>query len=190
MRCSRRMTSFAIGSLVVFSACVAILLTTVAGLSQQQPPVERAYRIAGVYEVGRVVSLEVTPLEVRLPLSITERRISEEVPAEGYYLEILDRDAKTLLRMGIDDPSLVLMEYEDPNVPGRIVSKEIHPEKVEFSMLVPAPTGSRTFRFMKVAPDQRAIPAAKRLRYNLGTFILPATDSGRAVPTTDEEGAR
>jgi hypothetical protein len=171
-----------ITSFAVICVCLAILLTSVKVQAQQKPVLDRAYRITGVYENGRVVSLEVTPLEVRLPLTVKEREIGEAAPAEGYFLEMLDSEAKSLLRYQIEDPSFVLMEYEDPEQPGRIVSKEIHAEKVQFSILVPAPVGGHMLRFMKAAPDQEMVMAEKRLHTNLGTFILPATGSGPAVP--------
>ena len=130
------------------------------------------------------VSLEIVPLEeVRLPRSITERIIDEEVPAEGYLLEMLNSEAKTILRMRIYDPSYLRKELGDPVELSRIVSKELHPEMVNFSMVVPAPTGSQMLRFIKVAPDQKSVPVEKRLHDNLGEFILPTTGCGLAVPT-------
>jgi hypothetical protein len=166
-----------------------MLLTTAMAQAQQSNRLDRAYRISGTFENGRVVALEATPLQVRLPLTVTERLIREASPADGYFLEMLNGDEESLLRLRIDDPSFVLMEYEDPKEPGRIVSKEIHPDKVEFSLLIPAPPGSRTLKFMKVAPDQRALSADLRLSDDIGTFILPASGAGPAV-LADEGGVR
>ncbi len=169
----------------VLTVGLATLLTTVTLQAQQERPPDRAYRLSGTYENGRVVSLQATPLELRLPLTVTERVLGEAVPADGYLLEILDGDAKSLQRLRIDDPSFVLMEYVDSNEPGHIVSKQIHVDRVEFSILVPAPIESHMLRFMKVAPGQEATAAEKRQHDDIGSFILPATGSGRATPVSD-----
>jgi len=164
---------------------LAILLTTVTLQAQQERPPDRAYRLSGAYENGRVVSLQATPLEVRLPLTVTERVLGEAVLADGYLLEILNSDAKSLERLRIDDPSFVLMEYSDPNEPGHIVSKPIHVDRAEFSILAPAPSESHMLRFMKVTPIREAMGAEKQQHEDIGTFILPATGSGRATPVSD-----
>ena len=168
---------------------LTVLLTTASLQAQKPARLDQAYRISGTFENGKVVVLQATPLEVRLPLTITERVIAEAAPASGYFLEIMDGERQPLIRFRIDDPSFVLMEYEDPEQPGRIVSKEIYPDKVEFSILIPAPPKSRILKFMKVAPEQEMVSADKRVSADLGTFILPESGAGPAV-RADEGGAR
>ncbi len=160
---------------------VAAALAAATALGQSSESVQSAYRITGTYENGRIVSLSVTPLRVRLPLNVTERVLSEPTPATGYFIELLGSNKSPLMRMRIDDPSFVLMEYEDPDKPGHIVSKEIHAETAGFSILVPAPAGARMISFRKVAPDQAMKAAAERRSETLGVFVLPSSGAGPAV---------
>jgi hypothetical protein len=165
---------------IVAIVCVALLLETAAPLAQESGRLDRAFRITGTYENGKIVSLEAMPLEVRLPLSVTER-VTDATPPDGFFLQLLDGNETSLLRLRIEDPSFVLMEYEDPDEPGRIVSKEIHVAKAEFSMLIPAPPESRSLRFMKVAPGQETFAADERRSDDLGTFVLPQSGAGPAM---------
>jgi len=166
---------------IVAAVTLAFLLVTTVALAQESAELDHAYRVTGVYENGRIVSLEAMPLEVRLPLTVTDRVITEATPPSGTYLEMLDRDQKALIRVLIDDPSFVLMEYVDPAEPDKIVNKSIHVDRAEFSILVPAPPGSRMLRFSKVASDQESHAADKRRTAPLGTFLLPESGVGPAT---------
>jgi hypothetical protein len=148
--------------------------------AEEANDLDPAMRVNGVFDQGRVVSVQVTPLRVRLPLTVRERVI-EDIPEAGYFVELLDVDGATMMRLRIDDPTYVLMEYADPDGSGRIVSKEIHPDRVSFSFLVPAPTGSRLLRFMKATDAEAAAPPGVPEAVDLGTFVLP-TDGGNALP--------
>ena len=183
MLLSKRVSPISAG-LAALVVGLASLSMTASPEAQQNRPLDRALRISGTYENGRVVSAEVIPLEVRLPLTVKERVLADAAPAEGYFVEILDKEAKALQRLRIDDPSFVLMEYEDPQEPGRIVSKELKADRGTFSILVPALEKSHALRFMQVAPAQAGLPAEKRLREEVGTFILPDSGSGPAVPVS------
>lgn len=189
MLISKRESSVPARGLVVAIVGAAMLLLAAAVQAQSSAKLQRAYRISGTYENGKIVTLSATPLEVRLPLTVTERRLTEPTPPTGYFIELLDGNKKPLMRLRIDDPSYVLMEYGDPEKPGHIVSKEIHVAKAEFSILVPAPVGTRMISFKKVAPEQATKAAAERRSEELGVFILPSSGAGAAVRAT-KGGAR
>jgi hypothetical protein len=155
--------------------------------AQQKPILEKALRISGTYADGRIVSIEVAPLRAVLPLTVKERILPADKSPRGHFVELLDSDRKLLMRSVIDDPTLVVMEYEDPSRPGRIVSTEIHPASGTFSTVVAAPERARLIRFRRIAPDQEAAPPEKRIREDLGTFSLP-DNVGPGVPV--EEGGR
>ena len=141
--------------------------------AQERPAPESALRLSGVLRDGRIESLTAIPLEVVLPLTVREKVLSKgERPGAGVFLELNDGEGVPVFRVLMDDPTLVVMEYEDPNEPGRIVSKEIRTETASFSIIVPAPPKASSVRFLRVRPGQEAVPAAKRRTDILGTFPL------------------
>ena len=164
----------------VIVCAAAIVWTGMVMAAEQAKDLDRAMRVSGVFENGRVVSVQVIPLSVRLPLTVTERVI-EDIPNAGYFVELLDANGANIMRLRIDDPTYVLMEYADPDGGGSIVSKEIRPDRVSFSFVAPAPLGSRLLRFMKATDTGAAAPAGASKAGDVGIFALP-TDGGDAVP--------
>lgn len=137
------------------------------------PNLEPALRLTGVFRDGRVVSLTAEPLTVVLPLPVKEKVLAAGAAPTGYFIELRDEASNVALRAALDDPTLVVMEYEDPEQPGRIVSKEIHVEEATFSVIVPAPPESRSIRFLRVRPGQEAVPLLERAHEEIGSFELP-----------------
>ncbi len=152
---------------------VSVLCLPSAAAASERPALEPALRLTGIFRDGKVVSLTSQPLMRVLPLSVKERVIEENEAAPGFQLEMLDGRNVVQLRTRLEELNLVVMEYEDPEVPGRIVNKELYPREVPFSILVPAPPEARTVRFLRVQPSDQAAPAAAAARQDLGSFPLP-----------------
>ncbi len=174
----------ALTGLIVSVLCFSI---PPAAAGSERPALEPAVRLTGVLRDGKVVSLTSEPLTVVLPLSVKERVLEEGEGATGYLLELLDGESAVALRTRLEELSVVVMEYEDPEVPGRIVNKELYPKEVPFSIIVPAPLEARTIRFLRIQPRDAAVPAADAISEDLGSFPLPERQEGNA--DRDEGGA-
>jgi hypothetical protein len=174
---NRHLTVFLLGSLL----CLMIVSSTDLLGAQKMPSVEPAFRITGTLEEGQIVAITVTPLEVVLPLTVKEKILAENESPRDYFLEMLDDGGNVALRMRLKDPTLVVMEYEDPDLPGHIISKRIRQDDGMFSILVPAPSQAKSVAFLRVRPGQESLPLHEQQHLDLGSFSLPVRQ-GQASP--------
>ena len=163
----------ALGAVIALMLGLAAELPAQPGPAGQRPKLEPALRLRGEFRDGRVVSLTAERLTVVLPLPIKEQVLAEGEAPRGYFVELRDELSNVALRAVLDAPTLVVMEYEDPEQPGRIISKEIHVEEATFSVIVPAPPEARSIRFLRVRPGAEAAPLIERAHEDLGSFELP-----------------
>lgn len=143
----------------------------------EQKKLDNLMRLTLQFKEGKMTLLKVEPLEKIAPMSVKERILKEKDHPENYFFEIHDDIGNILARSGMKDPTMILMEYEDPEKPGRIVSKMVERKDVVFSILVPAPKNYHTIRFARIAPGQESIAVKKRRHEDLGTFKLRKDDS-------------
>ncbi len=161
-----------INRLITLILLVSIFSLTGNLSAEEKPKPENAYRLTIKYDNGKLDSLKVDTLYMVIPLTVKEKIMKNEEHPEGYFFEMLNEKGNLLLRSNMNDPTITLLEYEDPENPGRIIGKLVKHDKITFSIIVPAPAGARSIRFSRVIPGQDSIPVEKRRHEVLGTFSL------------------
>lgn len=146
------------------------LIGNLSAEEQQKP--EKAYRVTLKYHNGKMDSLIVESLYMVIPLTLKEQIMKDGEHPEGYFFEMFDEKGNLVLRSNMQDPTVTLLEYEDPENPGRIKGELVKHDKITFSIIVPAPTEARSIHFARVIPSQDSIPVEKRRHEILGTSGL------------------
>lgn len=133
---------------------------------------EKVYRLSIRYYEGKFTMLKCEELNKVLSPVLKERILTkEDEKAQDFYFEILDGKEKILLRSTMNDPTVSLMEYPDPDDPTKIRSSLVKHDDVTFSMLVPAPPDGKKIRFLHLPSEQAGVKTAAGPE-ELGTFDL------------------
>jgi hypothetical protein len=77
-----------------------------------------------------------------------------------------------LLEGSIDDPSLQVYEYEDPDRPGQFAAKEVKVEDVQFTLRMPLIEGMHTVEFFRVEHTTGDGSRGARVRRSIGSVQL------------------
>lgn len=134
---------------------------------------EKALRLTIKYQKGQMTLLKVEPLQMVIPLTVKKRIVkADSHPAAEYFFEISDNKKNTVLRSNMENPTQTLLEYEDPENPGKIKSKLVSHEEMTFSIIISAPDNARFISFSRAAPGQKSIAPEMRKHEQLGTFDL------------------
>ena len=141
-------------------------------LAAQKTSLEPAVRLTLRYANNKIELQKVEPLRMVLPLTVKEQVLGTEESPRGYFLSYLDERQSMVTRIRMDDPTVSLMEYEDPENPGQIKSQTVQHKEVVFSLLLPAPAQARFIRFARVAAGQETVPLNLQKHEDLGTFDL------------------
>ena len=149
--------------LVTLTLLISISPLTGNLLASQQPEPEKAYRLAIKYQNGEMELLNVESLQMVIPLTVKEQIMKEEDQPTGYFFEILDDEKNVVLRSNMHDPTVTLLEYEDPEHPGRLKSELVKHDEITFSIITPAPAQARFVHFARIE---------KKEREDLGIFDL------------------
>lgn len=133
--------------------------------------IEKVYRLTILYKSGRMEFQKLEPLEMILPLTIKEKIFTKDGYSENYFLQMFDKEKNIVLRMKMDDPTVTLLEYEDPEEPGRIRSKLVKHDEILFSILIPAPAKAQFIQFSRIVPGQEMVPAVERSHEHMSEMI-------------------
>lgn len=132
---------------------------------------EKVYRLTIMYKSGRMEFQKSELLEMILPLTIKEKIFTKDGYSENYFLQMFDKGKNIVLRMKMDDPTVTLLEYEDPEEPGRIRSKLVKHDEILFSILIPAPAKAQFIRFSRIVPGQEMLPVAERKHEHMSEMV-------------------
>jgi hypothetical protein len=111
------------------------------------------------------------------------KRLPEHGP--GVQLEVATSTGQVLWTNTIADPSVRHLEYEDPEHPGAIISKEVQLTNAEFTIRVPVFPEAHHVNFFRALPEAgtnapgtkpHAVEAPGLQRKSLGTVLLPQKD--------------
>jgi hypothetical protein len=151
--------------------CAAVCLS---GFSQQAGPTpEPVLRLTLEFNQGNWRLIGVEELEMVIPLTVREGYLDEgEFPA-GLAFELLNADKVAVHRSDLDDPTVIVAEYLDPDGSGRFVKKTVKLEATTVSILVPAISEARFLRLSRPAEGQRLVAPATQIRDEIGVFALP-----------------
>jgi hypothetical protein len=158
--------------LVTFTMLVSMLPFLSEALPMEQNKPEKALRLTIKYQKGEMNLLKVEPLQMIIPLTVKEQVFKGEADRGEYFFEVSDDKKNVVLRSNMENPTVTLMEYEDPEHPGKIRSKLVKHKEMTFSIIIPAPDNARFIRFSRVAPGQESIAPKMRKYEDLGTFDL------------------
>ncbi|MFA5834515.1 MAG: hypothetical protein WDA22_13640 [Bacteroidota bacterium] len=88
----------------------------------------------------------------------------------GIFFEVLSQNGSLLFKNNLKDPSIQHLEYEDPENPGRLLSKDIRQNDVEFTIRIPYKWEMSRVEFYRT----RFIPSTTNRinKINIGTADL------------------
>jgi len=157
---------------------IGLLLPLVNLHASKIKKTEKVFRITVKYENDRMKLQKVEPLEMILPRTIKEKVLTKDESPRGYFLQMFDEEKNPVLRLAMEDPTVTLMEYEDPEGSGRIRSKLVKHDEILFSILTPAPVKAQFILFSREIPGQEKIPVAQRKHEQISEMIrLDSTKS-------------
>ncbi len=157
--------------LVTFFMFICMLPFESNAFSMEQKKPENALRLTIKYQNDQMTLVKVEPLQMIIPVTIKERVLKENAQsAEEYYFELHDNNENLLLRSSMNNPTISLMEYEDPENPGMIKSSIVKHNVMTFSIIISAIDEVRFVKFLRVVPGQKMLTHEKKKYKNLGTF--------------------
>ncbi len=150
--------------------CLFVSMEFLSGQMNAGP--EKAYRLTIQYRNGAFKVLEVKELQMVIPVVVKEQILEGNKNPTGYCFEVLDSDKNAVLRSDMPDPTVTLLEYEDPENPGHLKHQYIEHEEIVFSLIVPATTNSRFVHFTRPATGYKTATPDQQRREELGVFEL------------------
>ena len=69
------------------------------------------------------------------PGILKQQRVDNDQP--GIFFEVLSQNGSLLFKNNLKDPSIQHLEYEDSENPGRLLSKDVRQNDVEFTVRIP-----------------------------------------------------
>ncbi len=100
-----------------------------------------------------------------------------EADSTGLFYELVSEAGATLWKGSMADPSVRLLEYEDPANPGKLQRKRVPLEKAEFTLRVPFHQVARRITFFKLASNGPGAAQQEVSRISLGSIALPLNKS-------------
>lgn len=158
---------------------IAVLFAAGSGPAEGQEPrasrgprPEPVLRLTFEQRDGRLALLSAEDLTMVLPLAIKERTLAPGRSPAAFAYELRDAGGTTLLVQEADEPLVLVSETSDPQDPQRILRREARPERLVFSVLVPAPSRAAEVRVSRPASGERQASAEGAGRESLGSFRL------------------
>jgi hypothetical protein len=139
-------------------------------MGQQKP--NEAFRITIFYNNGIYDSIKVEKLNMIIPLTAKNKFLKTDQFPTGNYFEMFNNEGKIIFRSEMDDPTISLLEYEDPENPGKIKHQIVKHDSGVFSFITKAPANAKKIKFSRILPGQEEIPKGKRRSELLGSFNL------------------
>lgn len=155
---------------IVVLLCLSPLYSQTAMMQQHKP--EKALRLTLHYIDDTIQLSRIETVDMIIPLTVKEQFLKENESPDSYYFEILDNQDKIILRSRMRDPSMTLLEYEDPKEPGKIIGEQVKHEDITSSILVPAYPKADAIRFGRVFPGQENTSPDQRKYKILGSYNL------------------
>lgn len=168
---NKKNTNLLTNLIILIFLVIVLPLTGYFTLDGQQKS-EKTYRITVSYSNGIYDSINVDIINMIIPVTVKEKILTEGEFPTGYFFEMLDEKGGIVLSSNMDDPTISLLEYEDPEKPGNIKSQIVKHESGVFSFITSAPERARVIKFAHVIPGQEKISIESRRQELIGTFNL------------------
>jgi hypothetical protein len=138
---------------------------------------------AGAQENSRIVFLHLKMRQGKVVLldqttragSLKQSRAAQQYATWTY--DLVSPTGEVLWSGTMRDPSFKRYEYEDPNEPGKIRSKQVLLDDVEFTVRVPHIDSAQRVQFYRSIATSAV--AERPVRQSIGTIILGAAETQR-----------
>ncbi len=158
---------------VVFSVFICMLPFVANAFLMGNQNLENALRLTIRYENEQMTLIKVEKLRMIIPITVKERILKKgDYSTEKYYFELHDNKMNLLFRSSMEDPTLTVMEYEDPESSGKIISSVLNHENITFSIIISEIDQVRFIKFTRVVSGQKIVKHEMKKYEDLGTFDL------------------
>lgn len=119
----------------------------------------------------RLKNNTITLIESKIhPGTLKEDRTTES--NDGILIEVVSNIGSIIFTNSVNDPSIRHYEFEDPNFPGRVISKEIMQNDVEFFVRIPYKKNAHQVRFYRTFTLHSSSKTKQLNRVIIGTASL------------------